>query len=163
MFIWSWSFAVFDPACVKKPGSTWFLEEKERERERQKFQLVFCMCVCASLHTKKLLKEREREKSFNSIFYCFVCVCMCVCVCVCVCVQVWAFEWEREREKEKTKDQLDFWHFVVVREIPYFGKTYFLTLKKLISPLSENLFPYKHKYPTDGSELEHIKLRINKF
>jgi hypothetical protein len=52
---------------------------------------------------------------------------------------------------------------VVVREKPYFEKTYFLTLKKLISLLSENLFPYKHKYPTDGSELEHIKLRINKF
>jgi hypothetical protein len=47
-------------------------------------------------------------------------------------------------------------------------KTYFLTLKKLLSslqkfeknyfPLCEKLFSYNHKYTTDGATMEHIKL-----
>ena len=59
------------------------------------------------------------------------------------------FSKKRERKKRK-KFQLDFQQ---KRK-----KTYFPTLKKLISPLCENLFPCKHKYPTDGTALEHIKL-----
>jgi hypothetical protein len=71
---------------------------------------------------------------------------------------------ERQRERAK-KDQLDFQKRERKKRKKFQldfqqkrKKTYFPTLKKLISPLCENLFPCKHKYPTDGTALEHIKL-----
>ena len=94
-----------------------------------------------------------------------------LCVCVCVWAFVWAWKREtereqkrinsifkREREKKRKKSFNSIFNKREKKLISLHWKTYFPTLKKLISPLCENLFPCKHKYPTDGTALEHIKL-----
>ena len=129
-FIWSWRFVVFNPACLKKDQLDF----------RNLTGLCVCVCVWAFVWACKRETERE-QKRINSIF-------------------------KREREKKrKKKFQLDFQQKRKKNLFPYIEKlislhwkNLFPYIEKLISPLCENLFPCKHKYPTDGTALEHIKL-----
>ena len=87
-------------------------------------------------------------------------------LCVCVYVYEHLSELVKERQRESKKGSTRFSKEREKKKEKSFNsifnkrekKTYFPTLKKLISPLCENSFPYKHKYPKDGTALEHFKL-----
>jgi hypothetical protein len=139
-----------------KKGSTQFLKERDI--------WLFCVCVYVCKHLSEHVKERQRESQNGSTWFLkererYLTV---------LCVWVWAFVWackretereqkrinlifKREREKKRKKTFNSIFNKREKKNLfPYIEKTYFLTLWKL--------FPCKHKYPTDGTALEHIKL-----